>query len=172
MAELDFTALNNLAYRGFKTAEERERKDELIEKGYTYLPDEVTPFNTPQNAVETPQTALKAPPPQQAIEIPTQAKQALKGQIKPFKSIDGETDYRELYRDVFKFHEKYNPPELDLTGEEGGYWWRAGEELTQLAGKYHSSKLSSDLLLAVFRELETEYKKLVAQNKDKQPPEV
>ena len=166
MAELDFTALNSLAYKGFKTAEERERKDELIEKGFTYLPDEKTPFNAPQSASETPQTALKAPPPQQAIEIPTQAKQALKGQIKPFKSIDGETDYRELYRDIFKFHEKYTPPELDLTGEEGGYWWSASVELTELANKYHNGKFATDLLLAVFSELEAEYKKLKAQRTD------
>ena len=158
MAELDFTALNSLAYKGFKTAEERERKDELIEKGFTYLPDEKTPFSTPQSASET---LL----PQKAIEIPTQAKQALKGQIKPFKSIDGETDYRELYRDVFKFHEKYTPPELDLKCEEGGYWRRAGEEITELANKYRNKKFATDLLLAVFAELETEYKKLETEYK-------
>ena len=166
MSELDFTALNSLAYKGFKTAEERERKDELIEQGYTYLPDEKTPFNTPQNASETPQTASETLIPQKAIEIPTQAKQALKGQIKPFKSIDGETDYRELYRDIYKFHEKYNPPELDMTGEKGGYWYSASEELTQLSSKYHGSKFSTDLLLAVFSELEEEYKKLKAQRTD------
>ena len=166
MSELDFTALNSLAYKGFKTAEERERKDELIEKGFTYLPDEKTPFSTPQSASETPQTASETLIPQKAIEIPTQAKQALKGQIKPFKSIDGETDYRELYRDIFKFHEKYNPPDVTDTGEKGGYWYSASEELTELANKYPNNKFATDLLLAVFSELEEEYKKLKAQRTD------
>ena len=49
MAELDFSALNKIAYRGFETEEEREAKDALTAQGFTILPDEITPFSAPES---------------------------------------------------------------------------------------------------------------------------
>ena len=60
MAKLDFTALNKIAYRGFETAEEQEKKDALIEQGFTIVEDEKLPFDEPQpSTAEEPQ--LNAP---------------------------------------------------------------------------------------------------------------
>ena len=43
MPDLDFSALNKIAYQGFNTEQE---KDSLIEQGFTILPGEKTPFET------------------------------------------------------------------------------------------------------------------------------
>ena len=70
MAELDFTALNKLAYRGFETVEEQEQKDALIEQGFTIAEDKDNPFL--KDAPTASQTALE-PPQASALSISTSA---------------------------------------------------------------------------------------------------
>lgn len=63
MAELDFTALNKLAYRGFETVEEQEQKDKLIDQGFSFIEaDRDNPFlqassMASQAAAEPPQAS-------------------------------------------------------------------------------------------------------------------
>lgn len=116
-----------------------------------------------QNSAERAEMPLKTGLPQGQGETPTNGETALKGQIKPFQSVDGKQDYRAMFADVYKFHEKFNPPDAADTGEKGGYWWTASEELTQLAGKYPGSEFFTKLLLTVFEELEREYKRIKAE---------
>ena len=78
----------------------------------------------------------------------------------PFTGIDASRDYRAMYADVFKFHERFNPPDFtDTDGQPGRYWWTAAAELTQLADKYHNDAFMTALLTAVYAELEREYKR-------------
>ena len=78
----------------------------------------------------------------------------------PFTGIDASRDYRAMYADVFKFHERFNPPDFtDTDGPPGRYWWTAAAELTQLADKYHNDAFMTALLTAVYAELEREYKR-------------
>ena len=111
-----------------------------------------------QNSVQRAEMPLKTVLPHEQGETLANDKPALKGQIKPFTDVCSSKDYRAIYRAVFDFHERHNPPELDLTGEPGGYWWTASEELMQLAEQFGNDKFANALLLAVFDELEREYK--------------
>lgn len=79
MAELDFTALNKLAYRGFETVEEQEQKDALIEQGFSLVEaDKDNPFlkDTPT----APQTALEPPRASALIKTIHHAAKGLTGQ--------------------------------------------------------------------------------------------
>ena len=117
-----------------------------------------------QNSAERAETPLKSILPQGQGGTPASGEPALKGQRKPFTDVCSSKDYREIYRAIFDFHERHNPPELDLTGEPGGYWWTASEELTRLANQFGNDEFANALLLAVFEELEREYKILKGRN--------
>lgn len=112
-----------------------------------------------QNSAERAEMPLKGVAAQKAGEYLPDSKPALKWQQTPFKSIDGKRDYREIYRAIFDFHERHNPPELDLTGEPGGYWSTIKEEILQLVKRFGDDKFANALLIAVFDELEREYNK-------------
>lgn len=114
-----------------------------------------------QKPTERAEMPLKSVLPQVQGETPASDKPALKRQQMPFKSIDGQRDYKAMYADVFKFHEKYSPPDARDTGQPGGYWWTASEELTQLGAKYGNDAFITALLVAVYGELEREYQAII-----------
>lgn len=137
MMQLDFTKLKGIAYRGFETEEAKATKDEWIEQGFSIIEGEKTPFD------EQPQ------------QLPADPRAASKGrQLKPLKSVEGR-DYRSLYRVACNFHEKHNPPQ---TSES--YWVNVGEEMCEICRRFDNDPFLTGLLLAVFDELEREYKSM------------
>jgi len=138
---LDFTKLDSLAYRDFETPEAQRAKDELIEAGFTVVEDGDNPFTSVEAAQEPPQAA----------EAPTAQQPARKGR-KALKSLTG-ADYRAFYRMACNFHEKYNPPRAD-----DAYWSAAADEMNAIAVQHDNNPFLMDMLIAVFSELEREYK--------------
>lgn len=80
MPDLDFTALKQLSYHGFKTEQE---KDDLTEQGFTILPGEKTPFEAPEPPANTPAHPRGSPPPMQ--------------------------EYKRIFRAAFEFLEQHSP---------------------------------------------------------------
>ena len=135
---LDFTKLDGLAYRDFETPEAQWAKDELIEAGFTVVEDEDNPFTSVEAAQEPPQ--------------PVEATQPAKRARKALQSRTG-ADYRAFYRLACNFHEKYNPPRAD-----DAYWSAVADEMNAIAVQHDNNPFLIDMLIAVFSELEREYK--------------
>lgn len=95
MAELDFTALNQLAYKGFETAEEQEKKDALIEQGFTIVEDKENPFTAPQTASER----RSASSPSRQDKRPEEPQRAP-------QTASGSTRYKKAFRTVYNFLEQ------------------------------------------------------------------
>lgn len=72
-------------------------------------------------------------------------------QLHPFIGHDPARDYRRIYRILFDFHERHNPP-------RGGaeYWDDVCDDMTQTAAAGGDDPFLMDLLVAVFSELERE----------------
>lgn len=139
---LDFTKLSGLPYRGCATEAARASRDELVEQGFTILEGESTPFDEPSK------------PPQQ----PPQTKRPLQ----PLRSRDGSRDYRRLYRLACNFHEKYNPPRLS-----DDYWREVCDEMCRITAEdMGNDPFGMELLLAVFEELERQYKEMRQEAED------
>ena len=103
---------------------------------------------------ETPLTAHDA---QRAGESTAQPVPALKRPLKPFTALDGSRNYRAMYRAACDFHERHNPPTLDGGAD---YWTAVTEDMTETANKYNQDPFITGLLVAIFEELEREYRKL------------
>lgn len=153
---LDFSKLDRLAYRGFEGAEARELRDTLIEQGYTIVEGAETPFDS-----DTPQGANISTAPNTS---------PLKRKLEPFTGMNTGKDYRALYRAACNYHERHNPPKVDseywkshTPGEdetpqaELDYWEEAAISVSETAAAYNDPFLTG-LLLAVYDELEREYK--------------
>ena len=140
--ELDFSKLENIAYRGFEGAEARAEKDALIEQGFTVIEGATTPFDAPP--VQEPYS--HTPPP----------KSPLKRQLKPFTGMDKNRNYRAMYRAACDFHERHNPPTVD-----GEYWEAVCDDMTATVNRFQQDPFLIGLLLAIFEELEREYKALM-----------
>lgn len=157
--ELDFSKLENIAYRGFNGAKERAEKDALIEQGFTVIEGATTPFD--------------APPAQEAY-IPTPPPEsARKRQLAPFTGIDKSRNYRAMYRAACDFHERYNPPIVDMEywkshtpgiddtpQAELTYWEKLSDDIGATANSFQQDPFLTGLLVAIFEELEREYKAL------------
>lgn len=141
---LDFTKLDSLAYRDFDTPEAQRAKDEMIEAGFTIVEDDANPF-------EATGAADRPPEPPQAAEVMTPQQPARKAR-KALQSHTG-TDYRGFYRLACNFHEKYNPPRADAA-----YWDAVADEMTEITNQHNQHPFLTELLIAVFSELEREYK--------------
>lgn len=139
--ELDFSKLENIAYRGFEGAEARAEKDALIEQGFTVIEGATTPFD--------------APPAQEPYSPTPPPKSPLKRQLKPFTGMDKNRNYRAMYRAACDFHERHNPPTL-----EGDYWSETTDDMTETANRFDNDPFLTGLLVAIFEELEREYRAL------------
>lgn len=95
----------------------------------------------------------------------------LKREIKPFTGIDAARDYRAIYRAAFAFHEAHNPPTVDreywrthTPGEdmppqaELDYWENAARDMGAAALTFAGDAFFNGLLIAIYEELEREYK--------------
>ena len=143
---LDFSKMDRLAYRDFDTLEAQQTRDDLIEKGFTVVEDKANPFT----GTEGPQQPQSAPPRAEA-PAPSTPPRPSKKPPRPFKSADG-LDYRALYGDVFRWHEKYNA----LVLQNDTAWAEATDEMTQLWAKYEGDNYPfvQELLIRVFEEIE------------------
>lgn len=157
--ELDFSKLENIAYRGFEGAEARAEKDKLIEQGFTVIEDATTPFD--------------APPAQGPDTSTLPSKSPKKRQLRPFTGMDKSRNYRAMYRAACDFHEAHNPPTVDreywrthTPGEdetpqaELDYWEAVCDDMTATANSLQQDPFLTGLLIAIFEELEREYKAL------------
>lgn len=176
MAELDFTALNKLAYRGFETAEEQEQKDALIGQGFTIAEDKDNPFL--KDAPTASQTALE-PPQASALSICTSTPQnASQGKLEAFTNASGTRNYKTLYRAAHDYHKRHNPPTVDreywrthIAGEdmppqvELDYWEEAATDISATANAYNNDPFLTGLLVAIYEELGREYDALRGYNK-------
>lgn len=177
MAELDFTALNKLAYRGFETVEEQEQKDALIEQGFSLVEaDKDNPFlkDTPT----APQTALEPPRASALIKPSTTPQRASQGKIEAFTDVSGTRNYKALYRAAHDYHKRHNPPTVDreywrthIAGEdvppqvELDYWEEAATDISATANAYNNDPFLTGLLVAIYDELGREYDALRGYNK-------
>ena len=105
---------------------------------------------------ETPLTALDA---KRANGNTAQPVPALKRPLKPFTALDSSRNYRAMYRAACDFHERHNPPTLDSSGG-ADYWTAVTEDMTETANRYNQDPFITGLLIAIFEELEREYKQL------------
>lgn len=156
--ELDFSKLEDIAYRGFVGAKTRAEKDALIEQGFTIVEGAKTPF--------------KPSPPQEVISSTPSPESPLKRKLEPFTGIDKSRNYRAMYRAACDFHERNNPPTVDLVywrahtlGKEDetpqmelDYWEKVVEDMTATANKFQQDPFLTGLLVVIFNELEREYK--------------
>lgn len=136
---LDFSKLENIAYRGYEGAEARAAKDSLIERGFTIIEGEKTPFEADEK-----QASEASTPP---------AGSPLKRNLAPFTGMDKSRNYRAYYRAACDFHERHNPPRLDAE-----YWDEAAEDMSQVANAFDNDPFLIGLLVEIYTELEREYK--------------
>lgn len=172
MAELDFTALNKLAYRGFETVEEQEQKDKLIDQGFSFIEaDRDNPF---LQASSMAYQAAAEPPQASALTKPsTTPQKASQGKIEAFTNASGTRNYKALYRAAHDYHKRHNPPTVDRAywethkaGEDEAprveldYWEDVCNDISATANAYNNDPFLIGLLATVFEELEREYQSL------------
>lgn len=155
--ELNFSKLDTISYRGFEGEKARAEKDALIEKGFIIVEGSKTPFEAP------------AP---QDVEISTPSPGSpLKRKLEPFTGIDKRRNYRAMYRAACDFHERNNPPTVDIEywkshspgidetpQAELDYWEKAVADMTATANSLQQDPFLIGLLMAILEELELEYK--------------
>jgi len=134
--ELDFSKLEGLSYRGIDGDKARAEKDKLIERGFTLVEGEKTPFDVPpakagNNTAPTQQGRLN----------------------RKFTGIDGSRNYRAMYRAACDFHEQHNPPT-----ESPEYWERTAIEIAEVSRSFNNDPFIKGLLCAIYEELGREYK--------------
>lgn len=82
-------------------------------------------------------------------------------------------DYRAMYRKAFEYHKRHNPPTVDIEywkshspgideapPVELDYWEKAIEDMAATADSIQQDPFLTNLLVAIFEELEKEYKAL------------
>lgn len=165
MAELDFSRLNGIAYRGFDTPEEQEKKDALIEQGYSLIENDTeNPFKHGENKASEPSQAASS------IKLSTTLTQASEGLKTAFKRTSNGQGYNVFYRAAHDYHERHTPPTVDreywrthIAGEdeppkaELDYWEEAATDVSATARAYGNDPFLTGLLVAVYEELTREY---------------
>ena len=166
---LDFSKLENIAYRGFEEAEARAEKDNLIEQGFT--------------VVEAPELPFKAAEAQPLNISALPAQSPLKRQLKPFTGMDKKRNYRAMYRAACDFHERHNPPRVDAEywkshtpgideppEAELQYWEEAANDICEVSNAGGNDPFLMGLLVAVYEELEREFKAIQKAASERQKP--
>lgn len=115
------------------------------------LSEHVKPGNTQKPATAPPAAHSKRSKPQ-TQSTPQSGTQST---IQSFESLDGKS-YRTLYRTVFNFHERHNPPTL-----EDSYWEDAAADMDSISREHAGNHLLQYLLAAVYMELQREYERKV-----------
>lgn len=110
---------------------------------------------TPDKPRTKPVQELAAPAAEQRgnSEGSAHVAQAARRQAAPFTGRDPGRDYRRIYRALFDFHERHNPPRVEAEGE---YWAAVCDDMTQLCQTFDNDPFMIDLAVAVFGELERE----------------
>ena len=135
MAELDFSKLNNLAYRGMETEEQKSARDTWVEKGYTIVEGIKTPFKSLESM--------------DGIRTPINSQSGSCGE----KTLNSqEFPYKGIYRAVFDYHQKHDTPR---TLEE---WEAACDEFAELTAGKDENDFMLKLLVCVYEEMERRYK--------------
>ena len=150
--QLDFTALDKLAYKDFDTAEKREERDSLLEAGFTFVQPQDNPFTAPPPPI----SSISAPPKKDALTDHT-----------------GGRNYKRMYRAAHDFHNSHNPPTVEREywkdhtpgldeppPSELEYWNKLAQDMGTAAAAVgaESDPFLISLLIAVVDELEREYK--------------
>lgn len=121
------------------TAQREQRGEQLTLSDVERTPDE--PRTEPAQEAAAP-----------AAEQRGNTAQPTRRQVAPFTGRDPGRDYRRIYRALFDFHERHNPPRKD----DAGYWEDVCEDMTQLSAAHGNDPFMMDLIIAVFGELERE----------------
>ena len=159
--EIDFSMIDRIAYQDFDTAEKREERDSLLQAGYAFV-------DSPENPFTAAQTSAQATPQPE----PTQPQRAASERKKePFTDHSGGRDYNKLYRVVHDYHKAHTPPvvdieywrthtpgEADIPEAEDHYWTEAAQAIGEVSAKGENDQLLMGMLIAVYDELEREYK--------------
>lgn len=117
----------------------------------------------PTAAISRPRGGIEAPttPTQAAGERPSAAAQnapqsAPQRTRRAFTApTNAARNYREMYGELFRFHERHNPPIVD---DDGTYWAAVTDDLIETARKFDDDQFMTALLFCAFSELESEYK--------------
>ena len=96
--------------------------------------------------------------------------QALKRKKTGFTGNCGNKDYTAIYRAVFDFHKRHNPPQLDSAywqthnpGEDDipqsdtVYWQQTAQDMSEEGKRFDNDPFIIGLLICVYNELEREY---------------
>lgn len=99
--------------------------------------------------------------PLQAINPIPEVQTVPRGQTKPLITIDGR-NLDTMRAAVAELHKRYNPPRLD--DDEGESYWAAwAADAEQIMKRFDCDPFLMDELLAAVKDLEREYKFLLAQ---------
>lgn len=123
-------------------------------------------------AVST-QTApnVQKAPQQAAVVDVKKSPQAAPGRAqKPFTApTDSSRDYRSMYGEIFRFHQRHNPPLLEAD-DSAAYWAEVAHDQIRLSQQFGDDAYMITLLTAVVDELEAQYKAMRAAGLEQQEP--
>ena len=132
MADIDLSWIDALAYRGCKTEADKAARDDMIDKGFTFLQDEKTPFDEDQ-------------PEQQHRKAPKDIKQEA-----PKEYTEGMAALWKLAQDFQKRHTPAaNTPE---------YWDALTDDMFATAEKGNQEPFLMDMLTTIYADFERQAK--------------
>lgn len=88
--------------------------------------------------------------------MPTEKTAQKRGKM-PFMSMDGRRNIQAVYRVVYDLHKRHSPPVIDDEGASE-YWTELGRDVIRTVNESGEDPLIMDLLVAVMKDLEREYK--------------
>jgi hypothetical protein len=146
MGKLDFSALNQLAYRGFESEEAQAEKDRLIEQGFTVVEDDKgNPFTSPQTASER-----RSAPPASAVS---------QGTSDTPRSATGTLRDKQIFRTVFN-HMAEADKILSSAGNDAERLDKAWEQVSETSADLlyqWNDAFITDMLTAIQEELHRRY---------------
>lgn len=138
MADIDLSWIDALAYRGCKTEAEKAARDDMINKGFTFLQDEKTPFDEDQ-------------PEQQGSKGGKGGKAANEQKQEAPQEYQG--DMASLWKMAQDFQKRHTP--VKNTPE---YWDALTYDMFATAEKGNQEPFLMDLLTSIFEDFERQAK--------------
>lgn len=129
MADIDLSWIDALAYRGCKTEAEKAARDDMIDKGFTFLQDEKTPFDEDQQGSK----AAKEQKPEAPQEYPG--------------------DMGSLWKMAQDFQKRHTP--VKNTPE---YWDALTDDMLATAEKGNQEPFLMDMLTTIYADFERQAK--------------